>query len=74
MPWLKPPYYKPPKDTCEQCGRSLWGVERYRVEIVVRSGPLKGAVLRRMVVCRDCLEKAKPTGNVKIKYKKLTIL
>jgi len=69
MPWLRPRYYKPPRDRCELCGRSLYGVERYRVRLYLKTAPLKRSPFKELVVCRNCLEAILADQALRVRFK-----
>ncbi|RLE83714.1 MAG: hypothetical protein DRJ41_04395 [Thermoprotei archaeon] len=48
-PWVRPWWWRKPREFCDLCNRSLYGVKRYRV--VVR---LNGVELFRVYVCERC--------------------
>jgi ribosome-binding protein aMBF1 (putative translation factor) len=60
---------KPPITRCELCGRSLYGEERYHVRIVLRQGPLRGATVKVLHVCKDCLLQLKNDRELARKFK-----
>jgi ribosomal protein L34E len=78
MPWLRPRYYKPPRDRCELCGRSLYGTERYRVRLYLKTAPLTRAPFKELVVCGKCLEvilgDQALREHFKIRYRKMRTL
>lgn len=78
MPYSRPPYYKPPRDTCSICHKSLYGEDRYRVRLYLRAEPYKDLEYKTLVVCSTCLARlrANPTLTrlLKIRYRKMPTL
>ena len=73
--WRK---YLPPVTKCDLCGGLLFGKARYRVYLMLRKGPLKGARFKKLHVCEECLKKLKENSELKkrfkLKYRKMKIL
>jgi hypothetical protein len=65
----------PPADRCKLCGKSLYGVDRYHVKLVLKQGPLAGVTLKVLHLCRNCLEKLKANkglaDNFTLRYYKM---
>jgi hypothetical protein len=75
---VRPPYYKPPRDTCDLCGRSLYGAERYRVRLYLRHEALAATPYKTLVLCRDCLDRLRRDPTLKrlfhIRYRRMPTL
>ncbi len=71
------PYYKPPKDKCEVCGKLLYGTDRYKIKLYLR-GDFSKVVFKELVVCWDCLMKVINDRGLrrrfKVRYKKMRAL
>jgi ribosomal protein L34E len=61
--------YLPPITKCSVCGRSLYGVDRYHVKLIVKEGPLKGVVFKKLYLCKDCLNTLKKDKEIRKKFK-----
>ena len=59
----------PPVTRCELCGRSLLCRERYHVRLVLRKGPLEGATLKTLHVCKECLARIRADEEIAKKFK-----
>ena len=72
------PYYKPPKDTCEACGTTLYGKARYKIKLYLKSKTYKNVVFKELVVCSKCLREILANETLKeqfkIKYRKMRML
>jgi len=73
--WRK---YLPPVIKCSICGDLLFDKTRYRVYLVLKKGPLKGARFKKLHVCKSCLRKLKENSELKkrfkLKYRKMKTL
>ncbi|MEM0297086.1 MAG: hypothetical protein QXU35_04870 [Zestosphaera sp.] len=63
---------------CYMCRKPLYGVSRYRVELVVRNGPFKGSLMKVIYLCGDCLARLKEDKKIRkhlrIRYRKMSEL
>lgn len=51
----KPPYMKPPKDTCEICSRKLLNETRFKLSIYIKIGE-EFVKLKHLIICEECLK------------------
>ncbi len=77
----KPPYWKPPRDTCQLCGASLYRRPRYRVKLYIkapRGTTLASTPYKTLMVCEACLARLRRDPQLarlfRARYKRLPTL
>ena len=80
-PHPRPPYWKPPRDTCDLCGTSLYQAPRYRVRLYLRApktSPIAEKPYKTLVVCQACLDRLRRDHSIRrlfrARYKRLPTL
>ncbi len=68
--WMRPPITR-----CDVCRRSLYMARRYRVYLVVREGPFRDTVFKKVHVCEECLSRLRAdrwlNERFKVRYRKM---
>lgn len=65
-------YLSPPKDFCQLCRKTLYGVDRYKIRVFSIEHSI---MLKELVICESCfrglLNDEGLKGRFKIKYRKM---